>query len=150
MRIINSNQLTWVCHNVSCEQPRLGIWFMECFTNTFLHTHSWLNWVEEDDWWWWGWIERKAKNTIYIKKTTSKWVQKHRECGKNTLFPTTWTMPLSGYADLGTGRVVTPWRVMGGVNSIPRRTTYHETVGFIEPQFKDSTPFYAGKANDNI
>ena len=27
------------------------VWFdwMECFTTTFLHTHSWLNWVDEDD-----------------------------------------------------------------------------------------------------
>ena len=23
--------------------------FIECFTTTFLHTHSWLNWVNEDD-----------------------------------------------------------------------------------------------------
>ena len=23
--------------------------FIECFTTTFLHTHSWLNWVDEDD-----------------------------------------------------------------------------------------------------
>ena len=23
--------------------------FIECFTTTFRHTHSWLNWVEEDD-----------------------------------------------------------------------------------------------------
>ena len=22
---------------------------MECFTTTFLHAHSWLNWVDEDD-----------------------------------------------------------------------------------------------------
>ena len=23
--------------------------FIECFTTTFLHTNSWLNWVDEDD-----------------------------------------------------------------------------------------------------
>ena len=23
--------------------------FIECFTTTFLHAHSWLNWVDEDD-----------------------------------------------------------------------------------------------------
>ena len=23
--------------------------FIECFTTTFLRTHSWLNWVDEDD-----------------------------------------------------------------------------------------------------
>ena len=23
--------------------------FIECFMSTFLHTHSWLNWVDEDD-----------------------------------------------------------------------------------------------------
>ena len=27
----------------------LYILFIECFTTTFLHTHSWLNWVDEDD-----------------------------------------------------------------------------------------------------
>ena len=26
-----------------------GTDFIECFTTTFLHTHSWLNWVDEDD-----------------------------------------------------------------------------------------------------
>ena len=27
------------------------IWFdlIECFTTTFLHSHSWLNWVDEDE-----------------------------------------------------------------------------------------------------
>ena len=30
---------------------------IKCFTNTFLHTQSWLNWVDEDDWWGWGWLE---------------------------------------------------------------------------------------------
>ena len=23
--------------------------FIECFMTTFLHTHSWLNWVDDDD-----------------------------------------------------------------------------------------------------
>ena len=27
-----------------------GFGFIECFMTTFLHTHSWLNWVDEDDW----------------------------------------------------------------------------------------------------
>ena len=26
-----------------------GFGFIECFTTTFLHTHFWLNWVDEDD-----------------------------------------------------------------------------------------------------
>ena len=27
----------------------MGFEFIECFTTTFLHTHSWLNWVDEDE-----------------------------------------------------------------------------------------------------
>ena len=34
---------------------------IECFTTTFLHTHSWINWGDEDDWWGWGWLDRKAR-----------------------------------------------------------------------------------------
>ena len=46
--------------------------FIECFTTTFLHTHSWLNWVDEDDWWG-GWLERKTRRHYrYITKITSK------------------------------------------------------------------------------
>ena len=50
----------------------------------FLHSHSWLNLVDEDDWWGWGWLE---------KNITSKKDQKHRECGQRTRFP---TLPLLG------------------------------------------------------
>ena len=34
--------------------------FIECFTTAFLHTHSWLNWVDEDDQDE-VWLERKAR-----------------------------------------------------------------------------------------
>ena len=27
----------------------LDFFFIECFMTTFLHTHSWINWVDEDD-----------------------------------------------------------------------------------------------------
>ena len=27
----------------------LDLRFIECYMTTFLHTHSWLNWVDEDD-----------------------------------------------------------------------------------------------------
>ena len=37
--------------------------FIECFTTTFLHTHSWQNWVDED-WWGWGWLEKKSQKTL--------------------------------------------------------------------------------------
>ena len=37
------------------------------------------------------------------------------------------SLPLLGAADSETGRVITHWRVMGGVKFIPRRTTYHRT-----------------------
>ena len=47
--------------------------FIECFTTTFLHAHSWLNWVDEDDdehdevg------LKEKPEDTRYIKKITSK------------------------------------------------------------------------------
>ena len=47
--------------------------FIECFTTTFLRTHSWLNWVDEDDdehdevg------LKEKPEDTRYIKKITSK------------------------------------------------------------------------------
>ena len=43
--------------------------FIECFTTTFLHTHSWLNWVNEDDE---DGLKEKPEDTIYIKKITSK------------------------------------------------------------------------------
>ena len=73
---------------------------------------------------------RKARRHEIHKKNTSKFDPRHRECGHRTWFP---TLYLSGTTDSGTGRVVTPWRVMGGMNSIlPRRTAYHVTVGCIE------------------
>ena len=85
--------------------------FIECITTTFLHTHSWLNWVDEDD------LMRMRLDWIKSQKTldtskynTSKWEPKHRECGQRTWFP---TLPLLGAADSGMGRVVTPWRVLG-------------------------------------
>ena len=48
--------------------------FIECFMTTFLHTHSWLSWVDEDDWCGWGWFEIKARKHYihhkdYIKIT---------------------------------------------------------------------------------
>ena len=39
----------------------IWIYFILCFTTTFLHTHSWINWVDADDWWGWGWLARKAR-----------------------------------------------------------------------------------------
>ena len=44
--------------------------FIECFfTTTFLHTHSWLNWVDEDDDE--VGLKEKPEDTRYIKKITS-------------------------------------------------------------------------------
>ena len=47
-----------------------GFDFIECFMTTFLHTHSWLNWVDEDD----DEIglKEKPEHIRYIKKITSK------------------------------------------------------------------------------
>ena len=49
------------------------IFFIECFTTTFLRAHSWLNRVDEDDdehdevg------LKEKPEDTRYIKKITSK------------------------------------------------------------------------------
>ena len=52
------------------------ILFIDCFMTTFLHTHSWPNWVDEDDdedddedevg------LKEKPEDTRYIKKITSK------------------------------------------------------------------------------
>ena len=42
------------------------------FTTTFLHTHSWLNWVDEDDDEDEVGLKEKSEDTRYIKKITSK------------------------------------------------------------------------------
>ena len=47
-----------------------GFDFIECFTTTFLRTHSWLNWVDEDDDE--VGLKEKPEDTRYIKKITSK------------------------------------------------------------------------------
>ena len=44
---------------------------IECFTTTFLHTHSWLNWVNEDDDEDEVGLKEKPEDT-YIKNITSK------------------------------------------------------------------------------
>ena len=49
-------RLNWVDH-------LLIFYFIACFTTTFLHTHSWLNWADEDDWWGWGWLKEKPEDT---------------------------------------------------------------------------------------
>ena len=42
--------------------------FIECFTTTFLHTHSWLNWVDEDDDEDEVWLEKKSQKTLDTSK----------------------------------------------------------------------------------
>ena len=88
------------------------IWFIECCTTTFLHTHhsllakTWLmRMIDEDE------VDLK-EDTRYITRYIKKSMQ---------------SLPLLGAADSETGRVITHWRVMGGVKFIPRRTTYHRT-----------------------
>ena len=46
--------------------------FIECFTTTFLRSHSWLNWVDEDDDEDEVGLKEKPEDTRYIKKITSK------------------------------------------------------------------------------
>ena len=49
-----------------------GFDFIECFTTTFQHIHSWLNWVDEDDDEDEVGLKEKPEDTRYIKKITSK------------------------------------------------------------------------------
>ena len=60
----------------------------------------------------WGWLMmmRLAWKKSHKTLDTSKWEPKHQQCGQRTSFP---TLPLSGTAASGMGRVVTPWRVLG-------------------------------------
>ena len=55
---------------------------------TFLHTHSWLNWVDEDDDQDEVGLKEKPETTRYIKQITSIYDPKHRECGQRNLIPT--------------------------------------------------------------
>ena len=48
------------------------IFCIECFTTTFLRTHSWLNWVDEDDDEDEVGLKEKPEDTRYIKIITSK------------------------------------------------------------------------------
>ena len=50
--------------------------FIECFTTTFLRTHSWLNWVDEDDDEDEVGLKEKPEDTRYIKKITTLYDKK--------------------------------------------------------------------------
>ena len=112
---------------------------LKCFTTTFLHTHSWLNWVDVDDWWEWGW--KKSQKLL----DTSKWDPKYRECGQTK----NWIPNLCHYWELqtrgwvGSSLPKGPWERM---KSIPRGIIYHRSVGCIEPGF--FTPFMPGIINN--
>ena len=60
------------CSVVQCltSRLRLLLWidFIECFTTTFMRTHSWLNWVDEDDDEDEVGLKEKPEDTRYIKK----------------------------------------------------------------------------------
>ena len=47
-------------------------YFIECLTTTFLRTHSWLNWVDEDDDEDELGLKEKPEDIRYIKNITSK------------------------------------------------------------------------------
>ena len=55
-------------------KPALHMYFdfIKCFTTTFLRTHSWLNWVDEDDDEDEVGLKEKPEDPRYIKKITSK------------------------------------------------------------------------------
>ena len=63
---LNKKSLLWLVIN------NIGFDFIECFRTTFLHTHSWLNWVDEDDDEDEVGLKEKPEDTRYIKKITSK------------------------------------------------------------------------------
>ena len=79
--------------------------FIERFTTTFLHTHSWLNLVDEDDDEDEVGLKEKPEDTRYIKKITSKWDPNHRESGQRNLIP---TFAIIGTADSEKCRCVKP------------------------------------------
>ena len=61
---------------------RNGFGFIECFMTTFLLTHSWLNWVDEDDWRGWGWPERKARSKSWSTRSAGKGLEpNYWDCG---------------------------------------------------------------------
>ena len=41
--------ITIIPHKTLLDRHLLILIFIECFMTTFLHTHFWLNWVDEDD-----------------------------------------------------------------------------------------------------
>ena len=86
-------------------------------------------------------LKEKPEDTRNIKKITSKWDPKHRECGQRTLFP---TLPLLGTADSGMVGWSLPGGPWEGVKSIPNGTTYHRTARCIEPPVQ-GLPFMLGR-----
>ena len=62
----------WHVWDKKSEQGNRGLIFIECFTTTFLRSHSWLNWVDEDDDEDEVGLKEKPEDTRYIKKITSK------------------------------------------------------------------------------
>ena len=78
MQRFNTGILPFVSHSFhvpSLETVAIlkyGYDFIECFTTTFLRTHSWLNWVDEDDDEDEVGLKEKPEDTRYIKKITSK------------------------------------------------------------------------------
>ena len=62
----------WVPIYIDLRPEAVLFYFIECFTTTFLHAHSWLNWVDEDDDEDEVGLKEKPEDTRYIKKITSK------------------------------------------------------------------------------
>ena len=71
----------------------------------FLHTNSWLNWVDEDDWRGWGWFWKARRRTV-------RYIQMRPEAP--AMWENDFILNWSGTADSGMGRVVTPWRAIRG------------------------------------
>ena len=89
-------------------------------TTTFLH--FWLNWVAHDDWWGlkaWGYYIHQKDN---IETRPRVWA--------NDSIP---NLAIIGNFTLSNGQGRHSRRFLWGVKSIPRGTTYHWTVGCIEP-----------------
>ena len=64
--------MTQILYTYIIYMHKIDFDFIKYFMTTFLHTHSWLNWVDEDDEEDEVGLKEKPEDTRYIKKITSK------------------------------------------------------------------------------
>ena len=69
---MNTSIIIVVVHYINFRTLAIISTQIHSFTTTFLHTHSWLNWVHEDDDEDEVGLKEKPEDIRYIKKITSK------------------------------------------------------------------------------